>query len=84
MAAMGGKSPHYEHDAPLATSEELENFYEHLEKVLIDVKFLVPENPRNLMRRLRRMYIRAQVDKNEVNILRGMLSAIDKKKLDKQ
>jgi len=79
MAAVGGKPAHYEHDAPLATSGELERFYDHLEQVLIDVQFLKPENPRHLMRRMRRMFIRAQVDKNEVNILRGMLSAIDKK-----
>jgi TrmH family RNA methyltransferase len=80
MAAISGKAPHYEHDAPLATSDELEHFYDHLEKVLTDVQFLDPDNPRHLMRRLRRMFIRAQVDKNEVNILRGMLSAIDRKK----
>ncbi len=80
MAAMGGKPAHYEHDAPLATSDELEYFYTHLEKVLTDVDFLDPENPRHLMRRLRRLFIRAQVDRNEVNILRGMLAAIDKKK----
>ncbi len=82
MASMAGKPTHYEYDAPLATSDELENFYTHLEQVLIDLAFLKPENPRNLMRRLRRMFIRAQIDKNEVNILRGMLSAIDKKKTD--
>jgi TrmH family RNA methyltransferase len=80
MAAIGGKPAHYEYDAPLATSGELEKFFDHLEQVLTDVKFLNPENPRHLMRRLRRMFIRTQVDKNEVNILRGMLSAIDKKK----
>ena len=80
MAAMGGKPAHYEYDAPLATSGELENFFDHLEQVLIDVQFLKPENPRHLMRRLRRMFIRTQVDKNEVGILRGMLAAIDKKK----
>ena len=78
MASNPDKAAYYEHDAPLATSEELEHFYAHLEQVLTDVKFLNPENPRHLMRRLRRMYIRAQVDKNEVNILRGMLTAIDK------
>ncbi len=82
MAAMGGKPAHYEHEAPLATSDELEHFYTHLEQVLIDVAFLKPENPRNLMRRLRRLFIRAEVDKNEINILRGMLSAIDKKKIE--
>ena len=78
IAGIGDIAPHYEHDAPLATSEDLEHFYTHLEQVLTDLQFLDPENPRHLMRRLRRMYIRAQVDKNEINILRGMLTAIDK------
>ena len=82
MAATDGKPAHYEYDAPLATSGELENFFDHLEQVLTDVQFLKPKNPRHLMRRLRRMFIRTQVDKNEVNILRGMLSAIDKKNTD--
>jgi TrmH family RNA methyltransferase len=78
MASAQEQAPSYEHDAPLATSEELEHFYTHLERVLTDLQFLNPDNPRHLMRRLRRLYVRAQVDKNEVNILRGMLTAIDK------
>lgn len=78
MASITSTPAHYEHDAPLATSEDMENFYEHLEKTLIDVKFLKPDNPRHLMRRLRRLFIRADVDKNEINILRGIFAAIDK------
>jgi tRNA (cytidine32/uridine32-2'-O)-methyltransferase len=78
MAGRTTTPPHYEHDAPLATSEEMEKFYEHLEKTMIDVDFLKPENPRHLMRRIRRLFIRADVDKNEVNILRGIFAAIDK------
>jgi tRNA/rRNA methyltransferase/tRNA (cytidine32/uridine32-2'-O)-methyltransferase len=78
MASAREQAPSYEHDAPLATSEELEHFYAHLERVLTDLQFLNPDNPRHLMRRLRRLYVRAQVDKNEVNILRGMLTAIEK------
>ncbi|NIV17974.1 MAG: TrmJ/YjtD family RNA methyltransferase [Woeseiaceae bacterium] len=69
----------YEPDAPLATSEELEYFYEHLENVLTNIRFLDPANPRVLMRRLRRLFIRARPDKNELNILRGILSAVDRK-----
>ena len=47
--------------------------------VLTELQFLDPENPRHLMRRLRRLFIRANPDQNEVNILRGILSAVDKK-----
>ncbi len=69
----------FESDAPPATGAEMEHFYTHLEQVLTDVRFLDPDNPRHLMRRIRRMFIRARPDKNEVNILRGFLTAIDRK-----
>jgi tRNA (cytidine32/uridine32-2'-O)-methyltransferase len=78
VAGLQGKPVRYEPDAPLATSAELEHFYTHLEQVLTDLRFLDPDNPRHLMRRLRRLFIRAAPDKNEVNILRGILAAIDK------
>jgi tRNA C32,U32 (ribose-2'-O)-methylase TrmJ len=45
---------------------------------LKDAGFLDPDNPRHLMRRLRRLFIRARPDKNEVNILRGILTAVEK------
>jgi tRNA (cytidine32/uridine32-2'-O)-methyltransferase len=70
--------PGFESDAPPATGEEMENFYTHLEQVFLDTSFLNPENPRFLMRRIRRLFIRARPDKNEVNILRGFLTAIDR------
>jgi TrmH family RNA methyltransferase len=60
-----------------ATAEELERYFEHLERVLIKLDFLDPDNPRKLMRRLRRLYNRARPDENEINILRGVLSATE-------
>ena len=70
--------PGFESEAPPATGAEMENFYTHLEQVFRDIQFLKPDNPRFLMRRMRRLFIRARPDQNEVNILRGFLSAIDK------
>jgi TrmH family RNA methyltransferase len=58
-----------------ASADEMERFYQHLEQALIALDFLDPDNPRQLMRRLRRLYGRARPDENEVNILRGMLTA---------
>jgi TrmH family RNA methyltransferase len=78
-AGIDREQPQYEPDAPLATSEDMEHFYEHLENVLRDIRFLDPENPRHLMRRLRRLFVRARPDQNEVNILRGILTAVDRK-----
>ncbi len=70
--------PGFESEAPPATGGEMENFYAHLEQVTRDIGFLDPENPRHLMRRLRRLFVRARPDKNEVNILRGILAAVDR------
>ncbi|HKQ30337.1 MAG TPA: RNA methyltransferase [Burkholderiales bacterium] len=67
-----------EPEQPLATAEELQLFYEHLERVLVRIEFLDPNNPRLLMRRLMRLYGRAQIDRNELNILRGILTSIEK------
>jgi tRNA (cytidine32/uridine32-2'-O)-methyltransferase len=70
--------PGFASEAPPASGEEMEHFYRHLERVLEDVKFLDADNPRYLMRRMRRLFIRARPDVNEVNILRGFLTAIDR------
>lgn len=56
--------------------QEMERYYEHLEAVLTELGFLDPDNPRHLMRRLRRLYHRARPDRNEINILRGILTAV--------
>ena len=78
VASMLDPGPVFEVEAPPATGEEMEHFYTHLENVLTDIGFLDPDNPRHLMRRMRRLFIRARPDKNEVNILRGILTAVDK------
>lgn len=78
VASMLDQGPVFDVEARSATSEELEHFYEHLEKTLTDIEFLDPDNPRLLMRRMRRLFIRARPDKNEVNILRGILAAVDR------
>lgn len=54
---------------------QMELFYEHLEQMLLDIKFLNPEQPKRLMMRLRRLFNRARPDQNEMNILRGILAA---------
>jgi len=82
VASMLDEGPVFDVEAPPATSEEMEHFYEHLENVLTAIEFLDPENPRHLMRRMRRLYIRARPDKNEVNILRGILTAVDRARKD--
>lgn len=75
----GGASP----GQPLATAEDMERFYAHLEQVLVEIDFLDPRRPRHLMRRLRRLYNRIRPDRNELNILRGILTAVQKRAGDR-
>ena len=62
----------------LASNEEIELFYNHLNQVLLETGFLDPENPKQLMRRLRALFNRAQMDENEINIMRGILASYNK------
>jgi tRNA (cytidine32/uridine32-2'-O)-methyltransferase len=64
---------------PLATAGQLEQLYEHLERCMTRVEFFDPEKPRRLQRRLRCLFNRAQLDQNELNILRGFLAAVEEK-----
>ena len=74
---MPDPEPGHEHHVPLASGRDLEHFFAHLESVLTATGFLDPDNPRHLMRRLRRLFARAEPDQNEINILRGMLASIE-------
>ncbi|MFH7445252.1 tRNA (cytosine(32)/uridine(32)-2'-O)-methyltransferase TrmJ, partial [Pseudomonas syringae pv. tagetis] len=66
------------HTAELATMDEMEGFYAHLEATLAAIGFLDPEMPRHLMARLRRLYRRSEVERSELSILRGVLSETQK------
>jgi tRNA (cytidine32/uridine32-2'-O)-methyltransferase len=61
-----------------ASVDEIEQFYEHLKAVFIDIDFLKEANPRRLMQRVRRLFNRVSLEKMEVSILRGMLSQVQK------
>ncbi|EIJ42412.1 RNA methyltransferase, TrmH family, group 1 [Beggiatoa alba B18LD] len=73
------KTPEVKNEIPLATSEDLAHLYAHLEQTLIDVEFLDPAKPRHLMRKLQRFFNKAHPNQSEVNILRGILTAAQKK-----
>lgn len=59
----------------MVSAEQMQQFYAHLEQCMIDLDFYNPDKPRQLMRRLKRLFNRAQPDENEMNILRGLLAA---------
>ena len=76
MAELEGTLPsdavsHWEN--PFATSQDMEYFYQHLEETLVELEFLNPAAPKQLMTRLRRLYSRVRLDDMEVQILRGIL-----------
>jgi tRNA/rRNA methyltransferase/tRNA (cytidine32/uridine32-2'-O)-methyltransferase len=58
-----------------APADVMEGFFSHLEKTLIKVGYMNPENPRHLMPRLRRLFHRAKATDNEINIMRGILKS---------
>jgi tRNA/rRNA methyltransferase len=55
-----------------ASLAQIEGMYQHLESALVEIGFLDAGNPRKLMPRLKRLFARAQLEKEEVNILRGI------------
>jgi tRNA/rRNA methyltransferase len=76
VAATGGgvwKAPRFE----AATHDEIEGLHAHARRTLVAMRFLNPAMPRRLMPRLRRLFARAGLEKEEVNILRGILARVD-------
>lgn len=60
-----------------ASLQEIEGLHHHLEEVMIQSGFLDPVQPKRLMRRMRRLFARTRLEKEEVNILRGLLTAVN-------
>ncbi|KAB0627269.1 RNA methyltransferase [Acinetobacter gandensis] len=65
-----------EWDEPLVTHEMMEQFYPHIEKMLAEIEFMDPKNPRLLPLRLRRLFGRIQLDRMEYHLLRGIFSRV--------
>ena len=79
MAATGGTLPEGRAE-PLATIAELEGLYAHLEEASLASGFLDPANPGRLRERLRRLFARARPEHEEINILRGLLRSLLKRR----
>ena len=77
-AAPAGAEPR---SAPLATPAELDRLYQHLATVLEEIDFRDrTQSGGHLMKRIRRLLQRAEPDANEVNILRGILTAVQQRR----
>lgn len=66
-------------DTQYPKDEDIERFYQHLEQTLLQTGFINPNHPGQIMGRLRRLFTRARIEQQELNILRGILTSIDKK-----
>ena len=82
LAAIAPGSPPAPENPP-AGFEEIRRFYEHLEAAVTQSGFLDPAHPKRLMPRLRRLFDRVGLEKDEVSLLRGMLKTFMKKPGDK-
>jgi TrmH family RNA methyltransferase len=80
-AALPAVAPAAPRAAPLATPAELDRLYEHLAAVLEEIDFRDrTQSGGHLMKRIRRLLQRAEPDANEVNILRGILTAVQQRR----
>jgi tRNA/rRNA methyltransferase len=75
-AAAGANAGRVGFRGELAALQQIEGMYEHLERALIAIDFLDASNPKKLMPRLKRLFSRAQLETEEVNILRGIARQI--------
>ena len=67
-------------DSRLATAAELEGLHEHLERLLTESEFLHPAHQKQVKLKLRRIFHKATLEYNELNILRGALTSLDPSK----
>jgi TrmH family RNA methyltransferase len=67
--------------APLASAEQMQRLFEHFSQVLEQIDFRDrTQSGTHLMSRIRRFLQRAELDANEVNILRGFLTAVQSRR----
>jgi len=76
LASRGEEDAAAARGIPLASAIEMERFYEHLERVLEEIDFRDRTGEGHLMARIRRLFNRAVLDQNEMNILRGILTSV--------
>ena len=62
----------------LAKADQLEMMFEHMEKTLLQIGFLDSDHPKRIMRVMRNLFGRSQMDEREVQILQGIWSQMDR------
>jgi tRNA/rRNA methyltransferase len=79
MAALAPAAPQ-DPRPEFATHDELERLHAHLERAVTASGFHDPANPKRLLPRMRRLFNRVRLEKEEVAILRGMLTAFEQQR----
>lgn len=74
------QAPEVESEADYPSAEQLEGFYQHLEQTLLKTGFIADDHPGQVMSKLRRLFNRARPETVELNILRGILTSVQKPK----
>ncbi|AEX50993.1 tRNA:Cm32/Um32 methyltransferase [Rahnella aquatilis CIP 78.65 = ATCC 33071] len=85
LALLEAAKPHVEYEeTPYPLVDDLERFYQHLEKTLLETGFIRQAHPGQVMSKLRRLFTRARPESQELNILRGILTSIEKTHSNKE
>lgn len=71
-------------ESPYPLVDDLERFYQHMEKMMIASGFIRESSPGQVMSKMRRLFTRARPERDELNILRGMLSSFEKNQESKK
>lgn len=74
------QAPEVENEADYPSADQLEGFYQHLEQTLLKTGFIADDHPGQVMSKLRRLFNRARPETVELNILRGILTSVQKPK----
>jgi tRNA/rRNA methyltransferase len=77
--AAGLTQGHVAPEFQLATQEEIERLFEHMERALTASGFFNPQNPKRLFPRLRRLFNRTKLEREEVDIFRGIMRTLEEK-----
>ncbi|MGE6178531.1 tRNA (cytosine(32)/uridine(32)-2'-O)-methyltransferase TrmJ [Aeromonas salmonicida] len=80
MCWLQDQAPDVESEADYPSAHQLEGFYQHLEQTLLKTGFIADDHPGQVMSKLRRLFNRARPEAIELNILRGILTSIQKPK----
>jgi TrmH family RNA methyltransferase len=80
LAGRPGAPPPPAPEVPFASADEMVRLYEHFERVLEEIDFRDRTGGGHLMARIRRLFNRARLDQNEMNILRGILTAVQSRR----